>query len=147
MSDCTLDFNNCSTPNTEWVSGVISPPRHQVLVRITPPQAAPITVSTQNPIPALAFTLPQTAPRLRLTVGSQLGIPGAAVDRDSHSSPVFSYTDDQLTGIAYADGTSKALSYDASNRLASLTTTAPNITRTKTFHYDSSSKLSAITLS
>jgi len=102
---------------------------------------------TQAPPETITLHATQPCPRIALTIGPQIGIPGTACLSDSRSNPVFSYDTGRLTGIAYADGSTKTLAYDASNRLATLSDTAAGITRFKTFHYDSNNNLTSISAS
>ena len=102
---------------------------------------------TQAPPKTITLHATQPCPRIALTVGPQIGIPGIACLPDSRSNPVFSYDNDRLTDITYADGSTKTLAYDASNRLTTLSDTAAGITRTKSFHYDSLNNLTSISAS
>jgi YD repeat-containing protein len=102
---------------------------------------------TQSPPETITLHAIQPCPRIVLTIGPQIGIPGVACLPDSRSNPVFSYDNGRLTGITYADGSHKTLTYDASNRLTTLSDTAAGITRKKTFHYDSLNNLTSISAS
>ena len=61
------------------------------------------------------------------------GPPGTAAPK----SPTLAYTGDLLTGITYADGSTKALAYDADTRLVQVDFGRIR----KTLSYDSSSRL------
>ena len=67
------------------------------------------------------------------------GPPGPAGSRPK--SPTLTYTGELLTAISYADGTSKALSYDASGRLVQVDFDGP-VVRTRThLAYDAAGRL------
>ena len=140
MSDITLAI----APVAQKIDAGITPPSERVLVTVTPPDSTPVCLSTAAPVPPVVLSLTQSIPRIALTVGPQIGVPGAACLPNSRSNPVFTYENGLLTGIAYADGSTKALTYDSSGRLASVTDTSAGITRTRTFHYDPDNNLTSI---
>jgi YD repeat-containing protein len=141
MSDITLAI----APLTERIAARVAPPAESIHTTVTPPAAPPLTLATAAPLPPVRLELTQSIPRILLTVGPQIGVPGAACVPDSRSKPVFTYENGRLTAIAYADGSTKTLTYDPSDRLATLTDTAGGIPRIRTFHYDPDNNLVSIT--
>ncbi len=141
MSDITLAI----APVAQKIDAGITPPSERVLITVTPPDSTPVSLCTAAPVPPVVLALTQSSLRIALTVGPQIGVPGAACLQDSRSNPVFTYENGLLTGIAYADGSTKTLSYDSTKRLAVLTDNSGGIRRTRTFHYDQDNNLVSIT--
>lgn len=142
MSD---DITLAIAPLTERIAASVTPPAERVRITVTPPGSTPVTLSTAAPPPPIRLTLTQSTPRITLTVGPQIGIPGAACLPTARANPVFTYANGRLALIGYADGSTKAFAYDTAGRLASVTDTTAGVTRTRTFHYDPDHNLASIT--
>lgn len=68
------------------------------------------------------------------------GPPGGARPK----SPVLTYTGDLLTGIAYADGTSKTLTYDGAARLVQVDYFGPVVNTRTHLAYDAGGRLASV---
>ena len=124
----------------------LQPVEQRLIIEVRPPASLQAEFTQQTP-QILTLQATQPCPCVALTIGPQIGVPGAACLPDSRTNPVFTYDNGRLTIIAYGDGSIKTLAYDASNRLATLSDTNAGMTRTKTFHYDSNNNLTSISAS
>lgn len=109
------------------------------------PPALAVQLQASQPTLALRFRAPTTldAALLPVLVGPP-GPPGTGDGTGTPSSPTFTYTEGWLTAVAYADGSTKALSYTA-GRLSQVDTLRPGLpTSRKTLSYNSDGTLASV---